>query len=139
MLDIVSLAPQALTSGSNISFDTNRVASSCSARHTAGTPTVSLVRPGYYYISFNSIATATNETETAPVTVQLFNDDDMVPGATASVLSASNTSDINLSFSTIIHIRPSCCAVDNTGSLTIRTTGADATFTTPNLVVFYID
>lgn len=139
MLDIVSLAPQALTSGSNISFDTNRVASSCSSRHVAGTPTVSLVRPGYYYVAFNTIAAATETTETEPITVQLFNDDDEVIGATASAVSASNTTDVNLSFSTIIPIRPSCCAINNTGSLTVRTTGADATFTTPNLVVFYID
>ena len=139
MLDIVSLAPQALTSGSNISFDTNRVVSSCSSRHVAGTPTVSLVRPGYYYVAFNTIAAATETTETEPITVQLFNDDDEVIGATASAVSVSNTTDVNLSFSTIIPIRPSCCAINNNGSLTVRTTGADATFTTPNLVVFYID
>jgi len=58
-----------LTSGSNISFDTNRVASSCSSRHVAGTPSVTLVRPGYYYVSFNTIAAATEATETAPITV----------------------------------------------------------------------
>ncbi len=139
MLDIVSLAPQALTTGSNITFDTNRVATSCSAQHLAGSPAVVLNRPGYYFISFSSIATATEATETAPITVQLFNEDEQIPGATASALSATNTTDVNLAFSTIVRIRPSCCSIDNTGILTFKNTGADATFTTPNVVVFYID
>lgn len=139
MLDIVSLASQTLTTGSNITFDTNRVATSCSSQHMAGSPAVILNRPGYYYVSFNTIATATAETETAPITVQLFNEEDEIPGAVASATSTANTDDINLAFSTIVRIRPSCCSIDNTGILTFKSTGADATFTTPNVVVFYID
>ncbi len=139
MLDIVSLASQTLTSGSNITFDTNRVATSCSSQHMAGSPSIVLNRPGYYFVSFNSIAAASAATETAPITVQLFNEDIEIPGAVASELSTANTDDVNLSFSTIVRVRPSCCAIDNTGILTFRTTGADATFTTPNVVVFYID
>lgn len=138
MLDIVSSVPQALTSGADISFDTNRIVSNCSATHVAGTPTINLNRPGYYYISFSTIASAVEATETNPITVQLFNNGDEIVGATASGLSDANTSDINLSFSTLVRIMPSCCAVNNTGNLTLRTTGADATFTTPNVVVFYI-
>lgn len=139
MLDIVSSASQTLTTGSDISFDTNRIASSCTSRHVAGTPTVTLNRPGYYFVSFNTIAAATEAAETNPITVQLFNNGEEILGATASALSASNTTDINLSFSTIIRIMPSCCAINNTGNLTFRTTGADATFVTPNAVIFYID
>ncbi|MBR5939359.1 hypothetical protein IKZ77_02285 [Candidatus Saccharibacteria bacterium] len=63
----------------------------------------------------------------------------MIEGAVASELSATNTETINLSFSTIVRVRPSCCIVDNTGILTFKSTGADAVFTTPNVVVFYID
>ena len=139
MLDIVSSASQTLTTGSDITFDTNRIATSCTARHVAGTSVVTLNRPGYYFVGFNTIVTATEATETNPITVQLFNNGDEILGATASALSATNTTDINLSFQTIVKIMPSCCAVNNTGNLTFRTTGADATFTTPNVVVFYID
>ncbi len=139
MLDIVSLASQTLTTGSNITFDTNRVATSCSSQHMAGSPAVILNRPGYYYVSFNTIATASAETETAPITVQLFNEEDEIPGAVASAVSATDTDDVNLTFSTIVRIRPSCCSIDNTGILTFKSTGAGATFTTPNVVVFYID
>lgn len=138
MLDIVSLAEQTLTSGSNISFDTNRVATSCTSQHLAGSPSIVLNRPGYYYVSFNTIATAT-DTETEPITVQLYNEDDAIEGAVASELSAAATEIVNLSFSTIVRVRPSCCYVDNTGILTFKSTGADAVFTTPNVVVFYID
>lgn len=138
MLSIVSSASQTLPSGSDISFDTNRIATSCTATHAAGTTTVVLNRPGYYFVGFNTIATATEAAETAPITVQLFNNGDEILGATASELSATNTTDINLSFQTIVQIRPSCCAINNTGNLTFRTIGADATFTTPNVVVFYI-
>ncbi len=139
MLDIVSQASQTLTTGSNITFDTNRVATNCTAQHTVGSPLVVLNRPGYYYISFNTIAAATEETETSPITVQLYDEDNEILGATASALSASNTSEVNLSFSTIIKVKPSCCMVDNTGMVTIKSTGVSATYTTPNLVVFYID
>lgn len=139
MLDIVSSASQTLATGSDITFDTNRIATSCTARHVAGTSVVTLNRPGYYFVGFNTIATATEATETNPITVQLFNNGDEILGATASGLSATNTTDINLSFQTIVKIMPSCCAINNTGNLTFRTTGADATFTTPNVVVFYID
>ena len=139
MLDIVSLAEQTLTSGSNISFDTNRVATSCTSQHLAGSPSIVLNRPGYYFISFNTIAAASNATETTPITVQLYNEDDLIEGATASELSAADTDIVNLSFSTIVRVRPSCCYVDNTGILTFKSTGADAVFTTPNVVVFYID
>lgn len=138
MLDIVSLAEQTLTSGSNITFDTNRVATSCTAQHLAGSPSIVLNRPGYYYVSFNTIATATGA-ETEPITVQLYNEEDLVAGAVASEVSLSTTDTVNLSFSTIVRVRPSCCIVDNTGILTFKSTGADAVFTTPNVVVFYID
>ena len=139
MLDIVSLAEQTLTSGSNISFDTNRVATSCTSQHLAGSPSIVLNRPGYYYVSFNTIAVASEATETEPITVQLYNEDSAVEGAVASALSAAATDTVNLSFSTIVRVRPSCCYVDNTGILTFKSTGADAVFTTPNVVVFYID
>lgn len=139
MLDIVSLASQTLTSGSNISFDTNRVATSCTAQHLAGSPSIVLNRPGYYFVAFNSIVAASGAAETDPIVVQLYNEDDEVLGATASTSSTGPTDIENLSFSTLIRIRPSCCYVDNTGILTFRTTGADATFTTPNVVVFYVD
>ena len=138
MLDIVSLAEQTLTSGSNITFDTNRVATSCTAQHTAGSPSIVLNRPGYYFVGFNATAVATGA-ETTPITVQLYNEDELIPGATASELSATATDTVNLSFSTIVRVRPSCCYVDNTGILTFRSTGVDATYTTPNVVVFYID
>jgi len=68
MLSIVSLAEQTLTSGSAISFDTNRIVTSCSSRHVAGTPTINLIRPGYYCVVFNTTAVAT-ETATEPITV----------------------------------------------------------------------
>lgn len=139
MLDIVSQASQTLTTGSNITFDTNRVATNCAIQHTVGSPLVVLNRPGYYYISFNAIAAAVAETETAPITVQLYNENTEIVGATASALSESSTSEVNLSFSTIVKVKPSCCMIDNTGMVTIKSTGTDATYTTPNLVVFYID
>ena len=139
MLDIVSLADQTLTSGSNITFDTNRVATSCAAQHLAGSPSIVLNRPGYYFVGFNTTAVASEETETAPISVQLYNEDDVITGAAASELSSSNTDTVNLSFSTLVRVRPSCCMIDNTGILTIKSTGAGATFTTPNVVVFYID
>lgn len=59
----------------------------------------------------------------------------LVPGATASVSSASTTDVRSLAFSKLIQVKPSCCAVNNTTNLTFNNAGLATTFTNVNVVI----
>lgn len=57
-------------------------------------------------------------------------------GALTTAASTTALTDIkSLSFSTIIQVKPSCCAVDNNVNLTLVNTGVPATFSNVNVVI----
>lgn len=133
MLNTYTTTSQTLTTGQDLVFRINKIKTNCSITHTEGNSTITLNRPGFYLVSFNGTATST----TAPATsiiLQLTNNGVLEPGAIAEELPAAN-SPANLSFSTLIRVLPSCCAVSNKVNLTVRSTGVTADFTNVNLVV----
>lgn len=65
----------------------------------------------------------------------MLNNGTLVPGATASVSSASTTDVRSLAFSKLIQVKPSCCAVNNTTNLTFNNAGLATTFTNVNVVI----
>ena len=81
MINSYNSATQSVASGAAYVFDTNRIVTGCTVGHAAGTPTFTLTKPGYYYISFNTTFTTA---ETGEVTVELQNNGVAVPGANAS-------------------------------------------------------
>lgn len=52
----------------------------------------------------------------------------VVPEALAVATSASTTDYVNLAFTTLVRVKPSCCAVDNTTTLTFLNTNEDILF-----------
>ena len=104
----------------------------CTVGHVPGTATFTLSKSGYYYITFNTTFTTTT---TGDATVELQNDGTVVPGAigTETVTTAGDTKSI--SFTTIVKVLPSCCAVDNTATITFVATGIalDATVAAVNI------
>lgn len=58
-----------------------------------------------------------------------------VPGALSSDTSASTTDVRNLSFTKVIRVNPSCCAVNNQANLTFVNTGLGAIYTNANVVI----
>lgn len=132
MISAYNSATQTVAIDGAYVFDTNRVATGCTVSHTPGTSTFTLNKPGYYYITFNT--TFTTET-TGDATVELQNGGTAVPGATGTetITTAGNVKSI--SFATIIKVLPSCCAVDNTATLTFVATGIalDATVAAVNI------
>ena len=130
MINSYTLAEQVVAVGGKLVFNTNRILTGCTVKHTDGSPTFTLTKPGYYYVSFN---TDTTSTATGVVTLQLLNGTEEVPGATASttIITAGNIRP--LSFSTIIRVLPSCCAIDNTTNLSIVVDGIEATITNANI------
>lgn len=87
---------------------------------------IELCNSGLYLVEFNGSA-ATSETA-GDITVQLQRNGVNVSGALATNTSSATTDIESLSFSTIIDVLPSCCAVNNQTSLSVVNTGIAATF-----------
>lgn len=112
-----------------LTFTTDRILTGCTA--TRNGQTFQLNKPGYYYVTFNADGAAT--TAVGDIVVVLQNNGVAVPGAIATFTTTVADDAINLAFSTIIRVPPSCCAVDNTANLTLVNTGVATTFTNVNI------
>ena len=130
MINSYSLISQAVAADGTLNFDTARVLTGCTVKHTDGTPTFTLTKPGYYFITFNGTIT---DTAAGNVTVELLNGGIAVPGATASAAVAATTDEHSVTFATIIRVLPSCCSIDNTTNLTVANTGIAATYSVANI------
>jgi hypothetical protein len=130
MINAYTITDQIVAIDGLLDFNTNRVLTGCTVKHVDGTPTFTLTKPGYYYVTFNG--TITN-TAAGIVTVELLNGGIAVPGAEASITNAATTDERSFGFSTIIRVLPSCCAIDNTTTLTVANTGIAATYSVANI------
>lgn len=127
MISIYNSTTQTVDVGGAYVFDTNRIVTGCTVSHTPRASTITLTKPGYYYVTFNTTFTTAT---TGDVTVELQNGGTAVPGAngTETVTTAGDTKSI--SFTTIVKVLPSCCMVDNTATLTFVVDGIAITATT---------
>ena len=129
MISTYTSISQAVAVDGTLNFDTTRVLTGCTVKHADGTPTFTLTRPGYYFVTFDGVVTAD---AAGTVTVELLNGADPVPGAIASTaLAADGIATLN--FSTIVRVLPSCPAIDNTTKLSVLNSGIGATFTSANI------
>ena len=130
MISSYNTATQTVGTGASYVFDTNRISTGCTVGHDAGTTTFTLRKPGFYYITVNTTFT-TDATGLAAIELQ--NGGVAVPGATGSetITAAGDTKSI--AFATIIKVLPSCCAIDNTATITLVNTGIELTATTANI------
>jgi hypothetical protein len=117
----------AVASSTPINFLTNKIKRNCSVQHSEGSPSIVLHGAGIYKVEFNGIFTAPSTTATT-INVQMLADTVVVPEALAVATSASTTDYVNLAFTTLVRVKPSCCAVDNTTTLTFLNTNADILF-----------
>ena len=101
-------------------FDTNRIVTGCTVGHVPGAAAFTLTKPGYYYVTFNTTFTTAT---TGDVTVELRNGGVLVPGATGTETITTAGDTRSVTFATIIKVLPSCCAIDNTATLTFVATG----------------
>jgi hypothetical protein len=129
MINSYSTISQAVAADGTINFDTTRILTGCTVKHADGTPTFTLTKPGYYYITFNADVLGT---AAGNVTAELLNGTVAVPGATATTTIAIGET-ANVAFTTIIRVLPSCAAIDNTTTLTILNTGVAVTYTNANI------
>lgn len=122
-------AGQALDAGALIALATTKTSLGTCTEHVAGSTAVTLKAAGTYRVEFNGIFTATGD-----VSVQLYSNTVAVADAVATASSTSATDYVNLSFVTFITVLPSCRAVNNTTSLTLKNISADTMYLA-NLVV----
>jgi hypothetical protein len=134
MIYSYSITPRTLAADLDIIFAVNEVNTGCTVTHVAGTPTFTFNKPGYYYVTFNGIASAT-AAATDPIVVEMYDGANAIPGALSSALSAAADTPVALSMSTIIQVRPNCPAIDNTVNLTVRNVGIEANYTNAAITI----
>ena len=129
MISSYNITSQAILTDGLLAFTTDRILTGCTA--TRDGATFQLNKPGYYYVTFNADAAAT---ETLGVlSMELQNNGVAVPGAEASSTTTVAGNISNYAFSTIIRVLPSCAMIDNTVKLTVVNTGVDATYSNVNI------
>lgn len=133
MLDTYSNSDQTVATDGIIIFNTNRVQTGCTATHAAGTGSISLNKPGFYLVHFNGDAAESGVA--GDITVQLFKNGILVPGAEATEDSTAVTDIANLSFEAIIRVTPDCLSCGTSVSLTFVDTGVAAAFSNVEVVV----
>lgn len=129
MINSYSLISQAVAADGTLNFDTTRVLTGCTVKHADGTPTFTLTKPGYYFVTFDGVITGTTA---GIVTVELLNGTDTIPAALASTTVAADAVE-TLNFATIVRVLPSCPSIDNTTKLSVANTGVATTFTSANI------
>lgn len=130
-LDAVTVPSQTLAADGYVDFESNRLQTGCSVQHVAGSNTVNLINHGLYMVSVNAdIVPATAE----PITLQLLNNGETVPGAEATITGVAADS-AHVAFTALIRVLKSCpCIVDNRASLQVQITEA-ANISNANIVV----
>ena len=129
MISSYNTTTQEVAANGLLAFSTDRILTGCTA--TRNGQTFQLNKPGYYYVTFNADGAAT--TAAGDIVVVLQNNGIAIPGAIATQTVAAADDAVNLAFSTIIRVPPSCCAVDNTANLTLVNTGVATTYTSVNI------
>lgn len=121
-------ASQTVTQGLPVSFTKNL---SAGVQYTD--TSVTLKRPGLYQVVVDASA-ATSESSATNVTLQLARNGTQVGKVQSTATSASATSVVDLSFSAVVKVDPTCCPYnDNSATLTFVNANGSAIYS--NLTV----
>jgi hypothetical protein len=131
MISSYSITNQDVITNGLINFTTNRILTGCTVTYSPIGQTFQLNKPGYYFITFNGVGLPT--TTVGEVSIELQSNGVTVPGTLSAFTPAAVTDTGSVSFSTIIKVAPSCCAMDNRVSLSVVNTGVPTTFTSANI------
>ena len=129
MISSYNSTTQTVAANGLLTFTTDRILTGCTA--TRDGSTFQLNKPGYYYVTFNAVAAATEAV--GELVIELQNNGVAVPGAEAASTTVTAGNNDNYALATIIRVLPSCCAVDNAAKLTLVNTGVAATFENVNI------
>lgn len=152
VLKAYSTIEQTLAQGSYLDYDNVDILTGCSIKYVAGTPGIILAKPGLYEIIVNNTAAAApistgastsgddvqtpaSGESTTDVTIAIQNNGSLIPGATMTATSTGEDDKVNISLATIVLVRPSCCAVDNTARISVVNTGIPAQYTDADITI----
>ena len=133
MINSYNASTQTLNANEAVAFTTDRIRTGCTAIRSAEGNSFTLTRPGYYYVAVN--ADASTSDAAGNVVLELYQNGSAVLGAKATNYSAAAVNINNLAFSTIIQVRPTCCAVMNATNISVVNTGIASTVTNANIVI----
>lgn len=122
----------------SIVFDNKTIQTGCTVTANEPTNTVTLRRAGIYSIKFNAIISNTTSTSEF-IGINMERDGVDVTESHTGATSSSTDDLVAVSFSTLVRVRPSCCAVDNTTRLQFKVTGADALVYFANVLVSKVE
>lgn len=124
-LQVFANTAQTVAQNGIISFPNVAVKTGCSIKNLTNT-TIELAPGGLYEVSVT--ITGAQSATAGDLIVQLFRNGVAVPQALAIANSAEATDVETMTFSALILVNPSCCAVDNTTTLTVVNTGVAAIY-----------
>lgn len=128
-----STANQTVDKNESVSFNTAVSNQGVSLNNNIATLRI----PGQYLVIFNASGNVT--TVSTEANLQLMSNGNPVVGAVSSVNSSTATDIIPLSFSTIINVRPSSPAVNNTTNLNVVNTGESVDLQNANISIIRIN
>lgn len=132
-LNAASIAEQSVVANGFIEYPINNLLTGTAIKHTAGSTSVSLIR-GLYLVSVNAdIVPAAAGNVGLQLLATTESTSAVINGAQSVVTGTADTA-VNLAFSTLIRVRPSCCAVNNSTSVQVQAT-ATATVNNSSIVV----
>lgn len=154
VLKAYSTVEQSVAKNAYIDYDNVDILTGCSIKYVAGTPGIVLAKPGLYEIIVNNTAAASaapaaggsptgedaaattdSTANTTDITVAIQNNGNLIPGATMTATSTGEDDKVNISLATIVLVRPSCCAIDNTARISVVNTGIPAQYTDADITV----
>lgn len=119
-LSAATTASQMVAADGYLAFDTNNLLTGCGIQHTAGSNSVVLARPGLYEIFTHANISAT---AAGTVSLMLVNNGTEIAGAKA-IVTAAEGSTYPMTMGTVIRVRPSCPAVQNSATIQVQTDAA---------------
>lgn len=132
-LNAASIAEQSVVANGFIEYPINNLLTGTAIKHTAGSTSVNLIR-GLYLVSVNAdIVPAAAGNVGLQLLATTESTSAVINGAQSVVTGTADTA-VNLAFTTLIRVRPSCCAVNNSTSVQVQATAA-ATINNSSIVV----
>ena len=122
----------------SIVFDNKTIQTGCTVTANEPTNTITLRRAGIYSVQFNAIISNTTSTSEF-IGINTERDGVDVPEAHTGAASSSTDDLVAVSFNTLVRVRPSCHAVDNTTRLQFKVTGSDALVYFANVIVSKVE
>jgi len=133
MIEYVNTSEQSLAVNESYSFPERVFRTNCLI--TPEDTNFIISKTGYYIIHFEATVEAVTAGE---VSAQLYVNGEAVPYTKVTATADASGDLVPLSFTGIVLVKPSCCAVNNTKNISIRNVGLAAETTNAKIIIHRI-